>query len=253
MDIDSKEIDSSEDEKSSAPLHSIDFCISMIKAIISQRGENYFSKKEASLLLGKSESNLSTKLGASGQYGLLLNDRGRGYKPSALYQKIEFPTSVEQRTIALLQVMNSPNVYNKIIEDYNGKVLPSTDQMFSNLLVTEYGMIKTSADKASKIFFENAKSLGIIDTNNRLRYLVPIAGAENISSDSNINSNLDKNVSNSNSNNSNLNNNFADGMIEILIPLKGLGRKALLQIPEEYKAEDLTRISKFVAALKDEE
>ena len=170
------DLEVSEDEKSSAPAFTIDFCVSMIKVVISQRGETTFSRKDAAVILGKSESNISPKLGSCRQYGLIINDRGKGYRISPLYNKIELPTSIEEKNGALLTAMNNPHVYKRIIEDYNGKVLPANEEMFSNLLVTSYGMIKTSSERASKIFNENAKSLGIIDSNNRLRFIMPVAG-----------------------------------------------------------------------------
>jgi len=74
----------------------------------------------------------------------------------------------------MLTAINNPPVYKRLISDYNGKVLPSNDEMFTNLLMANYGMIKNSAEAAVKVFTRNAKSLGIIDHTNRLRYLLPV-------------------------------------------------------------------------------
>jgi hypothetical protein len=180
-----------EDDKSSAPFYTIEFCLSMIKSIVSQRGETPFSKKDAALLLEKSASNVSIKLGACGQYGLLSNDRGKGYRVTPLYNKIELFTSVEQKNASLLTAMNNPPVYKKLIDDYNGKVLPTNEEMFVNLLVSSYSMIKASAVLASRIFIKNAKNFNIIDANNRLRLIMPVVNDNGSIQDKNDNSDTD--------------------------------------------------------------
>ncbi|HTA62001.1 MAG TPA: hypothetical protein VK835_06075 [Bacteroidia bacterium] len=240
------DVEISEEEKSSAPAHTLEFCLSMIKEIINQRGETPFSRKEASLILGKSESNISPKLGACGQYGILVNDRGKGYKITPLYTKIEMPTSVEEKNASMLIALNNPEVYRRLIADYNGKILPANEEMFVNLFVTNYGMIKTSAEVATKIFTKNAKALGVIDGSNRLRYLIPVANAGGSGEASPVDNKQNTPANNGGSNDAPT---PQDGMVQILIPFKN-GRKAYLHIPEDYSDDELTRVSKFVDALK---
>ncbi len=65
---------------------------------------------------------------------------------------------------------NAP-LYAKLIERYNGKVLPG-EQGIKNTLVAEYGINKNSADRVVKIFSENCRNLKLVDTNNRLRVII---------------------------------------------------------------------------------
>jgi hypothetical protein len=165
-----------DEDKQSAPMHTIDFCLSMLKEIVSQRGETPFSRKDAAILLGKSESNISTKMASCGQYGLIVNDRGVGYKLTNLYSRIELPTSIEDKQTALLTALKNPPVYSQLIDENNNKVLPATEVMFSNLLVTTYKLLRKTAESAAPVFLRNAKSLGVLDQSNRLRFIMPIVG-----------------------------------------------------------------------------
>jgi hypothetical protein len=155
-------------------MYTIDFCMNMLKEIVSQRGEQPFSRKDAALVLGKSESNVSMKMGACGQYGLVVNDRGIGYKLTALYHRIESYISNEDKQTALLTAFKNPSVYSQIIDDNNNKILPATGTMFANLLVQTYKLIRKTADNAAPIFLKNAKSLGVLDPNNKLRFIMPV-------------------------------------------------------------------------------
>ena len=66
----------------------------------------------------------------------------------------------------------NPSLYQKLINEFNGKILPPEEGMV-NHLKNVYKFIPTSAVKAAKMFFENIRYVGIIDANKRLRYITP--------------------------------------------------------------------------------
>lgn len=238
-------------ESGSYPAYTLDSTISFANEIVAQRGENFLlNRKDLSILLGKSESYLNLKLSAGVQYGILINVFGKGYKISDLYQKITSPVYPKDAEQAKLIAITNPSLYKKIIDGHNGKILPN-EEGFCNLLKTDFKLNPNSVLRATKVFFENCEDLKIIDPSKRLRYFLPHI------------SNSDVNVSNGHTNGSadnDLKNKNEDqkkeylkqgieNPLEILIPLKN-GRKAFLLIPEDYTDEELTRVSKFVEALK---
>jgi hypothetical protein len=142
--------------------------IALVKQVVSAKGEiNPISKKDISIITEKAEATLSMKLSTCVQYGLLKLSFGKGYLPGELYHKYTY----EDQANSLLLIFGSPPLYQKLISDLNGKILPN-ERDFAMHLKNNYGLNPNSADKAAKIFLENARNLNLIDNNNRLKYII---------------------------------------------------------------------------------
>ncbi|MBS1663381.1 MAG: hypothetical protein JST68_20225 [Bacteroidetes bacterium] len=155
----------------SFPTETIRTSVETVKQLVSHNGSgNYIGRKEATVIIGKSEATVNTKLSTAVQYGLLANKHGKGYIPTELFQLYLAPVYDDDPKKAMIQMFGKPELYSKIINSLNSKILPN-EPGFANLLKNDYGVHPNSVEKAAKIFFENARALDIIDANNRLRYL----------------------------------------------------------------------------------
>jgi hypothetical protein len=142
--------------------------LNLVKQVVTAKGEiNPISRKDISIITEKSEATLSMKLSTCVQYGLLKVVFGKGYLPGALYHKYVY----EDQATALLQIFSSPALYYKLINDLNGKILPNEGD-FANHLKNNYRLHPNSAERAAKIFLENARNLNLIDSNNRLKFII---------------------------------------------------------------------------------
>lgn len=125
-------------------------------------------RKDVCTLLGKAEPTLMPFFGTAFQYGTLESIPAKGIVVKELYQDI-----AEGKKTALLEAFANPPLYRRLIQEYNNKILPNEAGLAKLLSTKEYGINSNSATRAAKIFFENGKSLDVIDSNNRLRYIIP--------------------------------------------------------------------------------
>lgn len=157
------------------PARSFESCLNMVRELVRKRGEGVFmSKKDISVILGLAEPTLIYPISSSINYGLLDSSYGSGYKVTSLLQKIDAPVYPEDSIKAKIEALGHPPLYKQLIEKFNGKILPPEEGLKNHIATTkEYGIIENSAERAAKIFLENFRNLGLIDENNRLRYLIP--------------------------------------------------------------------------------
>jgi hypothetical protein len=155
-------------QQTAYPSESIMPSISLVKQIVSAKGEiNPISRKDISVITDKAEATLSMKLSTCVQYGLLKSQFGKGYLPGELYHKYTY----EEQANSLLLIFSSPPLYKKLIEDLNGKILPN-EKDFAAHLKNNYNLNPNSSFKAANVFLENARNLNLIDSNNRLKFII---------------------------------------------------------------------------------
>jgi hypothetical protein len=148
--------------------------IALVKQVVTSKGEiNPISKKDISIITDKAEATLGMKLSTCVQYGLLTLAFGKGYLPGKNYHKYTY----EEQANALLLIFSSPPLYSKLIADLNGKMLPNETD-FAIHLKNNYNLNPNSSEKAAKIFLENARNLNLIDSNNRLKFILKEQGAD---------------------------------------------------------------------------
>ncbi len=182
-DLKEKEIPNAEESDSEGsgltqatyPWESIEDSIDLLRKLTDGRIiANPISKKDMSIIVGKSESTLTMKISTAVQYGLLKKVFKKGYLPGDLFDKYMNPVFDDDQKKALLHIMNSPSLYKKLIEELNGKTIP-TEAGLANHLKGSYGLNPNSTERAAKVFFENARYLGIVDNTRRMRFIIPDA------------------------------------------------------------------------------
>jgi len=160
--------------QTSYPSEAINPSITLVKQIVTAKGEiNPISKKDISVITEKAEATLAMKLSTCVQYGLLKLSFGKGYLPGENYHKYTY----EDQATALLRIFSSPPLYQRLIADLNGKMLPN-EKDFAQHLKNNYSLNPNSSEKAAKIFLENARNLNLIDSNNRLKFIIKEGSAK---------------------------------------------------------------------------
>ena len=230
------------------PAEPIMFCINLVRQIVDAKGElTPITLKDISLITNKAVGTLVMKVSTCVQYGLLVNKFGQGYLPGVNFKSYMEPVfGEEDRKIALLKMFSTPPLYQKLINDLNGKYLPALDG-FAIHLKNDYGLNPNSAEKAAKVFLENARSLNIID-NNRLKIIYKNGGSDQSDKKTEKPEDLPPTP---------VKHEFpADNLFELPIPLGG-GRKAFIRYPlEDLKKRDIKIIVKalaFIASSIDDE
>ena len=98
------------------------------------------------------------KISSSKQFGLITTSSG-SIQLTDLAKKLIYPTSdIRQLKIESFKL---PPLYEKIIAAYDGKALPN-QEIFENILMSEYKIAKNVKSHAAKCFFESANQLELI-------------------------------------------------------------------------------------------
>lgn len=165
----------------SYPVASLEVSIDNVQKIVSSYGtSSTVSKIQIGDVLKRSPGALGLHCSTWVQYGLVDLIFGKGYQISNLFKKFLEPVYDTDSQKAKLEMFCNPPLYSKLIENLDGQILPPEDK-FPNLLKSDpYHIHPSSAERATKIFFENAKYLKILDTNNKFRFKANSNSAQNI-------------------------------------------------------------------------
>lgn len=153
------------------PVDTITESVEFVRKVVAARGETTSKSKDISLSTGIPEGSLPLTISTACQYGIMENIHGMGYRPTSLYREIVSPTFEHERSMAIYSALTNPILYKKIIEEFNGKLLPN-EKGFSNYLVTKFSFKSYAIPKIVRAFFANFKDS--IDQNNRLRFVEPL-------------------------------------------------------------------------------
>jgi hypothetical protein len=96
------------------------------------------------------------------QYGWMTQVRGKGYSPnSTICKALRTPKNDDEKNKLYLAAFLSPHIYKVISNEWNGKKITFEGLKIS--LIRDHEFSDVGAKLASKIFFDNAKFLGLID------------------------------------------------------------------------------------------
>jgi hypothetical protein len=168
---------------------------------------------------------------------------GKGLVVSEIFEKIEKPVYGEQsRKAAKMDAFNNPPLYKKLIDNFNNKTLPNEDGLENLLKSKEYQVHSSTAARAARVFYENGRSIGIIDSSNRLTFLKPNTNGQ------------DKKLDSGNSG-SEVGDDNEGSLVKILVPFgkSGDSERGYVLIPKNYTNKHLNKMIKFLDALKDED
>lgn len=167
--------DTSKGKIASFPSESLESSLQLVDKIVKTRGEQTSTVKQIAVATGIGEGTLPLPISTACQYGILENIHGSGYKPTLLYSRIKTPTFESERDGARFEALSSPALYKRILETFNGKILPN-ETGFANYLVTNFGFKPYAIPKIVKAFFQNFSSS--IDGNSKLRFIAPLKNDE---------------------------------------------------------------------------
>lgn len=241
------------------PSYTLERCIELVATIYNNfGGTNYFAKREEiAQVVGVSAANVQTKVSSAKQYNLLELKSGMGYRPSSLFVSIYRPINEESKKEAIIEAFKSPALYSALIAQYENEMIPS-EVPLSNIILHHHNISEGANIKAASIFIENARSLGLLTSENILTLsnkesgMEDIVEAEDIDSEHNTYSQqqLEKTDFSRNTSEPIPSPASVSGKkIPFNIPLKGK-RTAQILVPEDVRSTDFDFIINFINLMK---
>jgi hypothetical protein len=100
-------------------------------------------------------------------FGLLV---GRGaYTLTDLAKRLFFPTEPTEAQAAMLTMLKRPEIYEKLIERFDGGRLPPNESL-ANILHREYGVSESWKPRVASLFIGSLREANVIDSAGSLRY-----------------------------------------------------------------------------------
>jgi hypothetical protein len=104
---------------------------------------------------------------SSAEYFGLIEKTSAGIKPTEAGTLILYPPGgEEQKRKMLIDAFRTPQLYQKVIEQYDNMILPNNDLLKNQFL--QYGIAPKALDSAVDAFINSAQYANVIDSNNRL-------------------------------------------------------------------------------------
>jgi hypothetical protein len=117
--------------------------------------------KDISETLGSSGGAFLQQLSSCVQYGLLEIKSKVGYKPSGHFRKIKKPLPTENLNDLLIECLQRPALYKRLLNDLREKQIPS-EKGLANTLDRNYAIKGNAANLAAKVFLKNVIALGLL-------------------------------------------------------------------------------------------
>lgn len=149
---------------SSYPRVNLENILIFIKKLTSRYGEGKISQDEVVELLGvtsNTSSSFGSRTSTAKQYGLITYS---GNVVTITQRAINYlhPIHEEDLKELKLKMLQSPKLYQKLLNRFSGQKLPSLG-VISNLLTHEYNIKSNVAMFATRLFVESIKYAGAVD------------------------------------------------------------------------------------------
>lgn len=144
------------------PAATLEECFDVLNAIKALGGKSCSAQAIATKMgVSITTKSFKAKISSSKQYGFIDNiksviqlaERGRS---------LIYPTSTVVERNVLLECFQSPPLYAKLIQNFLGKALPSTEKLSNELIKPLYGITVTAKDNAAECFVKNAEFVGAL-------------------------------------------------------------------------------------------
>lgn len=155
------------------PIETIDEILKVAESLVLRHGTgSIITKEQIAEEVKKSAKGLSLFFSTFVHYGVFTTVHGKGYAIADLLRNYMNPVHVEDERKYMLEMFKRPSLYAKIIEQQNGHVLPTDAKRLGNMLKKDpYNVTDYAAERAAKIFLDNARSLGLLDSHNTFNVL----------------------------------------------------------------------------------
>ena len=141
---------------------SIDLSTSIEKGrmLKSALGKGPFNRESAAQAMGyKGVTGTSGRtISALVQYGLLTRV-GNIYSISALFERIIFPLSEEDKEVAIKTAAYTPKLYSNLLNKYNGSAIPS---LLNNILIHDHGINPSVSREVAESFKKTMEFAGLL-------------------------------------------------------------------------------------------
>lgn len=235
-----------DNKRFSYPSRKLSDIITFVSKIYTELGNDlYHSKEDIAKVHGLSVNYIKTTLSTAQQYNLLELKHGTGYKVTPLFIRIFRWEDEQERISGIIESLRSPDIYNPIFTEYNGRVLPS-NQGLTNILVRRYNLKELVAQRIAEGLIENLKEYNLLNGSNVLNLQLPFKGKTEDKTDNSTNNEAPKETENQKIKR----HDSEVQTIEVTIPMKNKS-KAYLRFPEEYTNEDMDKIARIVQAYKE--
>jgi hypothetical protein len=157
-----KSLKRSRHRSSPYPSFTIESSVAFTRKVDSEFSDIDFTPvKDISETLGSSGGAFLQQISSCVQYGLLEIKQKVGYKPSAHFKKIKKPLESENVNDLLIECLQRPSLYKRLLNDLREKQIPS-EKGLANTLDRNYAIKGNAATLAAKVFLKNLTSLGLI-------------------------------------------------------------------------------------------
>jgi len=169
QDLGNKTQKRSRQRSSPYPSYTIESCVKFTTRVDDEFLDIDFTPvQDISNTLNLSGGAFLQQLSSCVQYGLLELKQKVGYKPSLLFKKIRKPLPSENVNDLLVECLQRPSLYKRLINDLREKQLPS-EKGLANTLDRNYAIKGNAANLAAKVFIKNIASLGLVSPDNILK------------------------------------------------------------------------------------
>src|SRR5499433_2994020 len=226
-----------------APAYSLQECQEDTRKIFRAEGQVSISRESIAEHLGLAAQSgpFNRKLSSLRQYGLL-DPMGKDLRVSDLFLRIDQATEESERRRGLREALGRPAIFQGLLAQYENSGMPS-DLNLTNQLVIKYRFTKKNAETVAKAFLESCRFAGL--SQGRLSPLpyppFPSSPPPTVSFPEpphprDLLSDYDRRKEE------------FQTQCRQEIPL-GIGRRAVIELPEDVKSEEIAKIIRVLQAL----
>ena len=227
-----------------APAYSLQECQEDTRKIFRAEGQVSLSRESIAEHLGLAAQSgpFNRKLSSLRQYGLL-DPMGKDLRVSDLFLRIDHATDESERRRGLREAVGRPAIFQGLLAQYENSGLPS-DLNLTNQLVLKYRFTKKNAETVAKAFLESCRFAGLSQGRPpTASYPPPPATSIKVTSPEPLQSQSRESFLAQDRHKED-----SQTQCRQEIPL-GTGRRAVIELPEDIKNEEIAKIIRVLQAL----
>jgi hypothetical protein len=251
MEIQSGEQPKSRQKSPNAPAYNLQECQEDARRIFRVEGQAPLSRESIAehLSLASQSGPFNRKLSSLRQYGLL-DPIGKDFRVSELFLRVDQSYDDADRRRALREALGRPAIFQSLLAHYENSGLPS-DLNLTNQLLLKYRFTKKNAETVAKAFLDSCRLAGIFQNRHPSFPFAPPPPSHPLSEHSpppglsfpapplSLNP-----IVSPTSGGARL------SLCRQEIPL-GLGRRAILELPEDVTGDEMAKIIRVLQALSE--
>jgi len=244
MDMDTSGIKGQRQKSPNAPAYSVQECLEDARKIYRAENQVPISRESIAehLSLAAQSGPFNRKLSSLRQYGLI-EPIGKDLRISDLFLRIDHTTDENERRRALRESLGRPTVFQGLLGQYESSGMPS-DLNLTNQLILKYRFTKKNAETVAKAFLESSRFAGLNQGRPILNLLPPSPTVSPAATPSLLEppKSQGQNIDHYKRQEE------RQAQCRQEIPF-GIGRRAVVEFPEDVSMEEITKIIRVLQAL----